>query len=43
MEQGSDTRLQIVCCGTIRLSTREPLPTRLNRVYERLREVIADI
>ena len=43
VEQGSDTGLQIVCCGTIRLSTREPLPIRLNRVYERLREVIADV
>jgi len=43
VEQGSDTKLQIICCGTIRLSTREPLPIRLNRVYERLREVIAEV
>ena len=43
VEQGTDAGLQIVCCGTIRLSTREPLPVRLNRVFERLREVIADV
>ncbi|HLH06370.1 MAG TPA: crossover junction endodeoxyribonuclease RuvC [Terriglobales bacterium] len=43
VEQGSDTKLRIVCCGTIRLSTREPLPVRLNRVFERLREVIAEV
>lgn len=43
MEQGSDAGLQIVCCGTIRLSTREPLPVRLNRVFERIREVIAEM
>lgn len=43
VEQGSDAGLQIVCCGTIRLSTREPLPVRLNRVFERIREVIAEM
>lgn len=43
VEQGTDSHLQIICCGTIRLSTRESLPVRLNRVFEGLRHVISDV
>jgi crossover junction endodeoxyribonuclease RuvC len=43
VEQGNETGLRIICSGTIRLSTREPLPVRLNRVFESLREVISDV
>jgi len=35
-------KLLCLTCGAIKLSAREPLPTRLNRIYDRLGELILD-
>lgn len=36
-----DGGLRCVCCGAIKLSPREPLPTRLSHIFDRLSELIA--
>jgi crossover junction endodeoxyribonuclease RuvC len=40
VEMASSGRLQCLVCGAIRLSTRDPLPSRLSLVYRRLDELI---
>jgi crossover junction endodeoxyribonuclease RuvC len=40
VEMASSGRLQCLACGAIRLSTRDPLPSRLSLVYRRLEELI---
>ena len=40
VEQNQNGDLRYVACGTVKLSTREPLPSRLNKVYDTLRNVI---
>ena len=40
VEMASSGRLQCLACGAIRLSTRDPLPSRLSLVYRRLDELI---
>src|SRR5512143_815585 len=42
VEQNEDGELASVACGAIRLSTREPLPARLHRVFTPLRQVIEE-
>lgn len=42
VEQNHNGDLRYVACGTIKLSTRESLPSRLNQVFETLRKVIAE-
>lgn len=42
VEQNDNGDLRYVACGTIKLSTRQPLPERLNQVFETLRKVIAE-
>ena len=42
VEQNDSRDLRYITCGTIKLSTRQPLPDRLNQVYETLRKVIAE-
>jgi crossover junction endodeoxyribonuclease RuvC len=42
VEQTYGGDLHYVACGTIKLSTRRPLPERLNQVYDTLRNVIAE-
>jgi crossover junction endodeoxyribonuclease RuvC len=42
VELSSTGRLQCLTCGAIKLSPREPLPTRLNRIYLRLDELIQE-
>lgn len=36
-----DGGLHCLCCGAIKLSTREPLPRRLSCIYEQLSQLIA--
>jgi crossover junction endodeoxyribonuclease RuvC len=38
----ADDRLACIVCGAIKLSTREPMPTRLSRIYKRLQELISE-
>ena len=40
VEQNDNGDLRYIACGTIKLSTRQPLPDRLNQVFETLRRVI---
>jgi crossover junction endodeoxyribonuclease RuvC len=42
VEQNDSGDLRYVACGTIKLSTRQPLPERLNQVFDTLRKVIAE-
>lgn len=42
VEQNGNGDLLYVTCGTIKLSTRQTLPHRLNQVFETLRKVIAE-
>ncbi|HKW67040.1 MAG TPA: crossover junction endodeoxyribonuclease RuvC [Terriglobales bacterium] len=42
VEQAEDGRLSCHAVGAIRLSSREPLPTRLNSIFCRLRELIQE-
>jgi crossover junction endodeoxyribonuclease RuvC len=42
VEQNDDGVLRYITCGTVRLSTRQPLPERLNQVFDTLRKVIAE-
>ena len=42
VEQAHNRDLCYVACGTIKLSTRQRLPDRLNQVYDTLRNVIAE-
>ena len=42
VEQNDNGDLLYVTCGTIKLSTRQTLPHRLNQVFETLRKVIAE-
>ncbi|HET9696662.1 MAG TPA: crossover junction endodeoxyribonuclease RuvC [Terriglobales bacterium] len=42
VEQVHERDLRYVCCGTIRLSPKRPMPDRLNEVFERLRAVIGE-
>lgn len=42
VEQNDNGDLRYVACGTIKLSTRQPLPERLNQVFDTLRKVIAE-
>src|SRR5512142_2449353 len=40
VEQDENAELRCIASGAIRLSTREPLPARLNQVFTTLRQVI---
>ena len=40
VELATDTSLRYVAAGAVRLSAREPLPLRLSRVFDALREVV---
>jgi crossover junction endodeoxyribonuclease RuvC len=42
VDLASSGKLACVCCGAIKLSTREALPTRLNRIYGRLEKLILE-
>jgi crossover junction endodeoxyribonuclease RuvC len=42
VELGSGGRLLCLTCGAIKLSPREPLPTRLHRIYEHLSSLIRE-
>ncbi|HEY6938713.1 MAG TPA: crossover junction endodeoxyribonuclease RuvC [Terriglobales bacterium] len=42
VEQAGDGRLSCQAVGAIRLNSREPLPTRLNSIFCRLRELIQE-
>ncbi len=42
VELAPSGRLQCLTCGAIKLSPREPLPTRLNRIYARLDTLIQE-
>ncbi len=42
VEQNQNGDLLHIACGTIKLSTRKPLPERLTQVYDTLRSVIAE-
>ncbi len=42
VEQNDNGDLRYVTCGTIKLSTRQPLPERLNQVFDTLRKVISE-
>lgn len=42
VDQNDAGDLRYVTCGTVKLSTRQPLPDRLNQVFETLRSVIAE-
>ena len=42
VELGPNGHLQCLTCGAIKLSPREPLPTRLHRIYEQLAQLIRD-
>jgi crossover junction endodeoxyribonuclease RuvC len=37
-----DDRLLCITCGAIKVSSREPMPTRLSRISTRLQELIAE-
>ena len=38
----SDDHLSCLCCGTIRLSPREPMPARLSQIYNQLQRLISE-
>lgn len=38
----SDDRLKCIDCGAIRLSPREPMPSRLSQIYIRLQQLISE-
>lgn len=40
VEQAADDQLHCVAAGAIRLSNRDPLPAKLNQVFQQLSEVI---
>ena len=40
VELASSSRLHYLTCGAIKLSTRDPLPTRLSCIYTRLEQLI---
>jgi crossover junction endodeoxyribonuclease RuvC len=42
VEQNDHGDLRYIACGTVKLSTRQPLAERLNLVFETLRKVIAE-
>jgi crossover junction endodeoxyribonuclease RuvC len=42
VELAASGRLACLTCGAIKLSPREPMPTRLNRIYERLGVLIQE-
>jgi crossover junction endodeoxyribonuclease RuvC len=42
VELAASGRLTCLTCGAIKLSTREPLPLRLNRIYAQLHSLICD-
>jgi crossover junction endodeoxyribonuclease RuvC len=42
VEMHSDGRLCCLTCGAIKLSTREPLPLRLSRIFSQLGEIILE-
>jgi crossover junction endodeoxyribonuclease RuvC len=42
VELAASGKLACVCCGAIKLSSREPLPARLNRIYARLEQLILE-
>ena len=42
VELAASGKLACLCCGAIKLSPREPLPARLNRIYARLHELISE-
>jgi crossover junction endodeoxyribonuclease RuvC len=42
VEQTADQRLVYLACGAVKLSTRETLPRRLQRIFARLGEVIEE-
>ncbi len=42
VELATSGKLTCLCCGAIKLSTREPLPVRLNTIYARLEELIVE-
>jgi crossover junction endodeoxyribonuclease RuvC len=35
-------KLSCLCCGAVRLLTRDPLPTRLSRIYSQLGAIISE-
>jgi crossover junction endodeoxyribonuclease RuvC len=42
VELGAEQQLLCLVCGAVKLSPREPLPLRLTRVFDVLREIIRD-
>ena len=42
VELGDDSKLVCLACGAIQLSPREPLPTRLATIFDRLAAIIAE-
>lgn len=42
VELGSGGRLLCLTCGAVKLSAREPLPTRLHRIYMQLERLIRE-
>ena len=42
VELGPNGRLLCLTCGAVKLSPREPLPTRLHRIYEQLALLIRE-
>ncbi len=42
VDQDEDAKLSCIASGAIRLSTRDPLPAKLNQVFTTLRQVIED-
>ncbi len=42
VEQLSGRELKCCCVGAVKLSTRDPLEIRLNKIFERLSEIIAE-
>ncbi len=42
VELSSDDRLRCITCGAIKVSSREPMPLRLSRIFTRLQELIAE-
>ncbi len=42
VELGSDNQLSCLCCGAVKLSSREALPVRLATIFERLGAIIRE-
>ena len=42
VELGSDNLLSCLCCGAVKLSSRDPLPNRLATIFERLGAIIRE-